>query len=118
VKNEGKEVGPNLSEIGSKLSKDAMFASILDPSAAISHNYETYVASLADGLVVSGLLVSQTERDVTLKNQEGVTRTIPRDQIEEFAKQPISLMPANLQKLLTVQELVDVVEYLSTLKKP
>ena len=46
VNGQGKEVGPNLSEIGSKLSREAMFESILYPSAGISHNYETYLLLL------------------------------------------------------------------------
>ena len=40
----GRDVGPNLSEIGSKLGKDALLVAILDPNAGISHNYETYLA--------------------------------------------------------------------------
>ena len=35
---------------------------------------------------------------------------------EEKKKQQVSLMPADLQKLVTVQELVDMVDYLQTLK--
>ncbi len=40
-----------------------------------------------------------------------------RDSIEELKKQTISLMPADLQKLMTAADLVDVVEYLVTLRK-
>ena len=43
VKGEGKEVGPDLSEIGTKLSKEALYVSILDPSAGVSFNYETWL---------------------------------------------------------------------------
>ncbi len=113
----GKEVGPDLSEIGDKLSSEAMYVSILDPSAGISHNYETYLLALDSGVVLSGILVSETAESVTIKNEEAVVRTIPKGEIEEMAKQKKSLMPADLQKNLTVQELVDVVEYLKTLKK-
>ncbi|MCC7422636.1 MAG: NPCBM/NEW2 domain-containing protein [Planctomycetaceae bacterium] len=113
----GKEVGPNLSEIGSKLAKAALHESILFPSAGISHNYETWALSLTNGTTVTGILVSQTPEEVTIKNNEALVRTFKRDEIEEMAKQPISLMPADVQKLLTQQDLVDVVEYLTTLKK-
>lgn len=113
----GKEVGPNLSEIGSKLGKHALHESILFPSAGISHNYETWALSLTNGTTVTGILVSQTPAEVTIKNNEALVRTFKRDEIEEMAKQPISLMPADVQKLLTQQDLVDVVEYLTTLKK-
>jgi hypothetical protein len=34
-----------------------------------------------------------------------------------MSKQNISLMPADLQKVMTAEEMVDVVEYMTTLKK-
>ena len=117
VAGEGKEVGPDLSEIGSKLSKDALYVSILDPSAGINFNYETHTLLLADGTVLNGIVVSQTDDEITLKDAEAIVRKIPRDEIEDMKKQPISLMPADLQKSLTAENLVDVVEYLTTLKK-
>ncbi len=117
VNGEGKEVGPNLSEIGGKLSKPALLESILYPSAGISHNYETWSAVLEDGNIVTGLLVSKTDAAVTLKKEDGLTVTLEPAKIEELVKQKISLMPVDLQKTMTTKELVDVVEYLTTLKK-
>jgi putative heme-binding domain-containing protein len=118
VRGEGKEVGPDLSEIGSKLSKEALYVSILDPSAGISHNFETYTFLLADGSVQNGILVSQTDAEFQVKTAEAIVRKIPREEVEEFKKSTVSLMPADLQKLLTAQNLVDMVEYMTTLKKP
>ena len=117
VRGEGKEVGPDLSEIGSKLSKEAMYVSILDPNAGISFNYETHLVALDDGSQVSGIVVSQTDDEVQLKTAEAIIRKLPKDQILEMKKQAVSLMPADLQKQLTAQNLVDVVEYLAALKK-
>ena len=37
--------------------------------------------------------------------------------IEAIVKQPISLMPADLHKNLTEKELIDIVEYMTTLRK-
>ena len=118
VNGQGKEVGPNLSEIGSKLSRQALFESILYPSAGISHNYETYVLQLEDGNVATGILINQTDKEVTLKSIDALVRTFPRKEIETMKKQSISLMPADLQKTMTTQDLVDVVEYMVTLRKP
>ena len=117
VRGEGKEVGPDLSEIGSKLSREAMYVSILDPSAAVSHNFETYSILTLDGLAVTGLLISETDDTVTLRNSEGIDKTVDQEDIEIFKKQKTSLMPQDLQKLLTVDQLVDLVEYTLTLKK-
>ncbi len=118
VKGEGKEVGPDLSEIGSKLSREAVYVSILDPSAAISHNYESYALVTDNGLVVVGLLVSETDDAITLRTQEGLDKKFSRQNVEEFEKQKISMMPQDLQKQLTVTELIDIVEYVMTLRKP
>jgi putative membrane-bound dehydrogenase-like protein len=117
VNNQGKEVGPNLSEIGSKLSRQAFFESIIYPSAGISHNYETYTAVLKDGTSFNGILVGTADDAVTMRNIEAITKTIAKKEIEELVKQKLSVMPADLAKLLTVEELTDVVEYLTTLKK-
>ena len=117
VLGEGKEVGPDLSEIGSKLSREAMYVSILDPSAAVSHNFETYSILTLDGLAVTGLLISETDEAVTLRNSEGIDKTIDQEDIEIFKKQKTSLMPQDLQKLLTVNQLINLVEYTLTLKK-
>lgn len=117
VKGEGKEVGPDLSEIGTKLSKEAMYVSILDPSAGISHNYETHVLVLEDGTTVSGIIVSETEAEVAIKTIEAIIRKVPHEEITLKKKQNLSLMPADLQRTLTAQNLVDLVEYLMSLKK-
>ncbi|MCI0360030.1 MAG: c-type cytochrome [Planctomycetaceae bacterium] len=118
VKGEGKEVGPDLSEIGSKLSKEALYLSILDPSAGVSFNYETWAVRTLDGTVLSGVLVSQTDEAIELKTAEAIVHKLARDDIDQMKKQAISLMPADIQKLLKAQDLVDIVEYLTTLKKP
>lgn len=113
----GKEVGPALDEIGSKLSREAMFVSVLYPSAGVSHNYETFTAVTIDGDVVTGLMQSETEDEVVLKTAEGLLKKIPRDDIEFIEKQEVSLMPADLQKVMTNQEIIDLVDYMQTLKK-
>ncbi|QDT39072.1 PVC-type heme-binding CxxCH protein [Stratiformator vulcanicus] len=117
VNGEGKEVGPDLSEIGSKLSRQAMFESIVYPSAGISHNYEAWSVVTVDGQIQTGLLVSDTDEAVVIRSADGIARTIPQDEIDETFRQDTSLMPADLPKVLSEQELVDVVEFLTTLRK-
>lgn len=112
----GVMIGPDLSEIGKKLAKPALYESILFPSAAISHNYDNWAVITDDGQVFSGLLVSETADAIELKEATGLVRKIPVNKVEERRKQDISLMPSDLQKLLTADELVDLVEYLSTLQ--
>jgi len=117
VADEGKEVGPDLSDIGAKLSRQALFESILFPSAGISHSFETFAVSTTDGNIISGVLVNRTPQEITIKDKDALVRTIKSSEVDEVKQQPVSLMPADLQKLMTVEELVDVVEYMTTLRK-
>jgi putative heme-binding domain-containing protein len=94
-----------------------MFESILYPSAGISHNYEAFQVVLDDGNVVQGIITSQTPEAITIKGIDALVRSYPRSQVEQIEKMSISLMPADLQKVMTAADLVDVIEYLSTLKK-
>lgn len=117
VNGTGKEVGPNLSEIGAKLGREALYESILYPSAGISHNYEMYVVETKNGTAQSGVLVSQTPDEVALKGADAIVRAFKRAEIEEMKQSPVSLMPADLHKVLTAQDLADLVEYMLALKK-
>ena len=117
VNGEGKEVGPNLSEIGAKLSKQALFESIIFPSAGISHNYESWTIELKNGTTQTGIITSEDSEKLSLKGNDAIVRTFAIAEIEERTKQKISLMPADLAKLLSQEELTDLVEYLTTLKK-
>jgi putative heme-binding domain-containing protein len=117
VAQQGKEIGPGLTEIGSKLSKTGLYEALLYPSAAISHSYESYLALTDAGITIVGVLVSQTEHTVTLKTDKGVVHELRRDQLASWNKQDVSLMPSGLHKLLTPQELADLVSYLQSLKK-
>jgi len=117
VGSQGKEVGPSLTEIGTKLSKDALFTSILDPSAGVSHNYETYSLITNDGNIITGIKINDTAAETTLRTAEGIDKKVSKQDVDEIFKTGVSIMPADLQRLLSVQELVDVVAYLRTLTK-
>ena len=116
VGGEGRAVGPDLSGIGVKLSKQAIYESILAPSAAMSHNYETHTALLDDGRSTTGLLVSQSSEQVVIRGADGIDVTIAAGQLDELVKQPVSLMPADLATLLSADDLVDLVAWLQTLR--
>jgi putative heme-binding domain-containing protein len=118
VKGEGIDVGPDLSEIGSKLAKEALYESILDPSAGISFGYEAWQLELKSGDEAYGLLVSETAEEIGIKAAGGIVTRYKKNDIARRQQMKLSIMPAGLQQTMTAQELVDLVEYLITLKKP
>jgi len=116
VNGEGRSVGPNLSGVGAKLSREALYESVLAPSAAISHSYETYTAIMEDGRSVTGLLISQSPDQVVIRGVDSIDVMLPAGQVEELVKQPVSLMPADLATTLSADELVDIVAWMETLR--
>ena len=78
VNHVGKDVGPNLSEIGNKAMCDFLYESILFPSAAIAHNFETWRLELQSGNVVTGIITSETKDSITIKTADAIVRTTSR----------------------------------------
>jgi putative heme-binding domain-containing protein len=116
VDGKGVDYGPGLSEIGNKLTKDALYKSILNPSEGISFGYEGYTVKLNDGSTVTGYILSRNEDELQLRAYGGLTNTYTMDQVASVEEMEQSLMFDNLERSMTQQELVDLVEYLTTLK--
>jgi putative heme-binding domain-containing protein len=112
---QGVNFGPALSEIGGKLSKEAIYTSILFPDQGISFGYEGYRFKMKDGTEAFGMITSETEDKVELRYMTTQQTLVPA-KIRSRTKLTTSLMPSNLQSLMTEKELVDLVEYLSSLK--
>ncbi|HEX3134424.1 MAG TPA: c-type cytochrome [Planctomycetota bacterium] len=117
VNGKGVDYGPALSEVGSKLGKDAIYEAILFPSNGIEHNYATTSVTLKDGNSALGIQVSETEDDLALKAIGGIVTKYKKADIAQKSTLKTSSMPAGLQAAMTQQELVDLVEFLSSLKK-
>jgi putative heme-binding domain-containing protein len=115
---EGVDLGPKLTEIGGKLGKEALSEAILDPSAGISFGFEAWTIELMNGDEASGIIASETEDEMVLKNATGATTKHKKADIARREKQKLSIMPAGLQQNMTTQDFADLLEYLASLKKP
>lgn len=116
VGDEGIDYGPALTEIGAKLGKQALYESILDPSAGISFGFEGWTIQTKDGDELFGIIASETPTELSLKQQTGVTLRLDPATIVQRERQRLSTMPAGMAQLMTRKELVDLVEYLVNLK--
>jgi putative membrane-bound dehydrogenase-like protein len=115
VKKEGVNFGPDLSEIGAKLSKEGLYTAILFPDQGISFGYEAWRIKLKDGSTAFGRIVSETEDKIDMQYMQQ-QQTVQKPEIESRTKLENSLMPSNLQSSMTEEELVDLVEYLGGLR--
>ena len=117
VRGEGREVGPALTEIGSKLPKEALVEAILDPSAGISFGFEAWQLQLKSGDDVYGIKANETPEEMAIKDANGIVTRYKKSEVASAQQSKTSIMPSGLQQTMTTQELVDLVEYLSSLKK-
>ncbi|AKD57696.1 PVC-type heme-binding CxxCH protein [Spirosoma radiotolerans] len=117
VNGEGMDFGPKLSEIGSKLPKEGQYLAILHPDAGISFGYEGWAVKFKDGSTMTGIVSSKTETDLQMKFPGGVVQNYKMSDVVSMKQLDTSMMPSGIQEAMNTQELVDLVDYLSSLKK-
>ncbi|WP_044234339.1 PVC-type heme-binding CxxCH protein [Haliscomenobacter hydrossis] len=116
VGNNGVNFGPALTEIGAKLDKGALYNAIIFPSSGINYGYEGFNVALKDGSTLQGIIESKTASQLTLRIMGGTSRSYPLSDVQKMEEMPLSLMTEGLHRGFTEQQLVDLVEYLATLK--
>lgn len=117
VKGQGSDFGPALSQIGDKLPKEAIYESILHPDAGISFGFEGYNVKMKDGTTATGIIMSETNDEIILKLPGGVSASYEKSKMVSKTMMEASMMPSNLHQVMTEKDLIDLVEYLSSLKK-
>jgi len=114
---EGAAVGPDITRNG-RNDWNQLLHNVLDPSAIIGPGYQSRTVVTVDGRVLTGLAVEESEQRVVLKVQGGNQETILRDDIETYKINQVSMMPEELEKQLTPEELADLFAYLALDKPP
>ncbi len=117
VNDKGVDFAPALSEIGSKFAKDALYDSILNPNAGLSVGFETTQLAMKDGSAGLGIVRSETADDLVLALPGGATTKFAKNAIVKRDKLTTSMMPSGLNQALSQDDLVNLVEYLASLKK-
>ncbi|HEX5150166.1 MAG TPA: PVC-type heme-binding CxxCH protein [Parafilimonas sp.] len=117
VGNEGKDFGPKLTEIGSKYAKDGLLNTIVHPSDGISFGYEGWEIKMTDGSTVTGIIASKTETNIDLKFPGGATKQVKASDVVSKEEMKQSMMMEGLYQNMSNEDLADLLEYLSSLKK-
>jgi putative heme-binding domain-containing protein len=113
----GGQIGPDLSTIGKKASRETLFESIINPSKAVAEQHVTWSIVTKDGKSISGLLIEETPGHGFIRDANGKDTKIEKKEIDAREKDPNSLMPDNLLAYMTEEDLLDMVEYLLTLNQ-
>ena len=112
---EGGEVGPNLTGIGSRQNREYILDSIVFPNKQIAQGYETLIVALKSGTAYAGIVKSETDGVLELNSPEDGLLKINKVEIKTRDR-GLSAMPEELRQILTKQDLRNLVEFLSTSK--
>lgn len=116
VKGQFIDFGPDLTQIGAKLSKDGLFTAILYPSAAIEHSFVGFNVTTKEDQTVMGYVVSDTDAELTLRMAGGASTTVKKASLIKKEEMKQSLMPPGLAATIGAQGLADLVAWLQQLK--
>ncbi|HEY4308086.1 MAG TPA: PVC-type heme-binding CxxCH protein [Pirellulales bacterium] len=108
----GRQVGPDLSGVAGR-PKETLLGDMLDPSRQVAPDFLSYSLVTRDGRALAGILVSDTGEAVTLRRGEGADDVVRRADIEELQASGKSLMPEGLEQRLSVQDVADVLSFLT-----
>ena len=111
-----RRIGPDLSKIGEKFGKQAMLDNIVNPNDAIQHEYVNTTFTMANGEELMGLVVSESGGEITLRIGADQERRIRAADVKSRQENRISTMPEGLLDPLSLQQIADLLEFLSTLK--
>jgi putative membrane-bound dehydrogenase-like protein len=114
---EGAEVGPDITRNG-RNDFTQLLSNVFDPSLVIGAGYRSYTVITNGGRVLNGLLAEDSPQRIVLKVQGGKQEVIARSDIDEFNVSEISLMPEQLEKQLSQQEIVDLFAFITLDKHP
>jgi putative membrane-bound dehydrogenase-like protein len=114
---QGVPLGPDLTLIGAVRSERDLLEAIVYPSSSIARYHEVVNVLTKNGIVISGLLVRETVDEMFLSSAERVVQSVPYREIKQARYSNVSLMPEGLDKILTPEEIADLVAYLNAAKE-
>ena len=111
VSGEGNTVGPDLTGIRNQPS-DVLLLHIIVPEYEIMPTYTCYNIETKDGRTLTGLLAAETPSNITLRQALAHDEIIPRANIASMTTSSLSLMPDELEKTMSKQDMADLIGFL------
>lgn len=110
---EGGSVGPDLTAVASRYSRQVILESILEPSKVISEQYANTDITLKNGTIITGRVVSDTDDKIIVRPSMLAldTKEISKADIKSREVSKVSPMLPGLLNTLTKAEILDLLAY-------
>ena len=109
---EGNKVGPDLTGMAVH-PKAELLTHILDPSRSVEGNYRSYAVLTLDGIVVNGMLASETQNAIEIFDAQGKKQVVLREDIDQLIASKKSVMPEGFEKQIDAKGFTDLLEFLT-----
>jgi len=107
--------GPHLVDISKRYKPAELIESIVKPSEKIAQGFDTWGFLMAEGSVYTGFVVLESAETVNIRQNDGLSKELPQDDIEDRIKREDSMMPKGIVDNLTPEQLADLLAYLESL---
>ncbi len=111
----GSNVGPDLTQLGTRFTKEDMLEAIIEPNNAISDQYASKVFDLKNGNSVVARLQREDENNYyVIQNpfSPDEIREIPKSEVRRVSLSKVSMMLPGMINRLNGEELKDLIAYL------
>ena len=113
----GGQVGPDLSGIRNQPA-DAILLHVVVPDYDVAAGYQSYVVETRDRRTLVGRLEAEAPNSVTLRDGAAQAHVILRSDVISMSASIRSLMPAELERAMSEQDLADLIGYLKADPRP
>ena len=114
---EGGTIGPDITG-SNRANLDYLLFNVLDPSGEVPDAYKMVLITTRDGRTFAGNVISDTDRQVTLRVVGRDPAVINKSDIQSRESTSASMMPPGLFETMTDREVIDLVAYLRTVEAP
>lgn len=107
-------LGPSLSGVAKRFSRDDLSVAIFEPSKTIPDRYRSLRILTLDGEIFTGMVVYTAADGTTLQTATGAIVRVNKDNIEDQGYSTESLMPTGLLDEKSPADVADLFAYLAT----
>jgi cytochrome c oxidase cbb3-type subunit III len=111
----GRDIGPDLTEIGRMRNAAAIQRSLIDPTGSMIPINRPVRAETRDGRVVTGRRLNEDTYTVQIVADDGRLVSLVKSELRQWSVSKTSPMPS-YKDTLTPDELIDLVAYVASLK--
>jgi putative heme-binding domain-containing protein len=89
---------------------------VLFPSQRIEQGFDPVRILTVDGRILNGIVLARSGSEISLRISADKVETIALSEIEEQRPSDVSIMPAGMLELLSLQEIADLLSLLEAAK--